>query len=97
MMTDLENKGKWVIIFGIVFFVSAMVLSFMFAPVMSVDSNQERVTIIGSQGGGPGWHELGSVYLLEGAEQRWKEDSADSYFDVTVLEDGRILPVFKID
>ena len=94
MMTDLENKGKWVIIFGIVFFVSAMVLSFMFAPVMSVDSNQERVTIIGSQGGGPGWHELGSVYLLEGAEQRWKEDSADSYFDVTVLEDGRILVGF---
>ncbi len=79
---------------GIVLFVLMMVGSLLFAPVMGVDSSQEKMTLVGSQGGGPGWHEFGSVYLLEGAEQKWKEDSADSYFDATVLEDGKILVGF---
>jgi len=94
MMMDLKDKGGPVIIAGIVLFVLMIVGSLLFAPVMGVDSGQEKMTLVGSQGGGPGWHEFGSVYLLEGVEQKWKEASADSYFDATVLEDGKILVGF---
>ena len=94
MMMDLKDKGRPIIIAGVVLFVLMVVGSLLFAPVMGVDPGQEKMTLVGSQGGGPGWHEFGSVYLLEGAEQKWKEDSADSYFDATVLEDGKILVGF---
>ena len=94
MMMDLKDKGGPIIVAGIVLFVLMIVGSLLFAPVMGVDSSQEKMTLVGSQGGGPGWHEFGSVYLLEGVEQKWKEASADSYFDATVLEDGKILVGF---
>ncbi|WP_435062446.1 hypothetical protein [Halobaculum sp. EA56] len=54
----------------------------------------ERLTLVGSQGGGAGWHQYGSAYLLNGSEVEWREDSADSYFDVQRLPDGRVLAGF---
>jgi hypothetical protein len=54
----------------------------------------ERATLVGSQGGGAGWHEYGSAYLLNGTEVEWREDTADSYFDVQRLPDGRVLAGF---
>jgi hypothetical protein len=51
-------------------------------------------TLVGSQGGGPGLHEDGSVYLLAGSDTAWREGSADSYFDVTMTDDGRVLAGF---
>jgi hypothetical protein len=51
-------------------------------------------TLVGSQGGGTGLHEDGSVYLLTGSETDWREGSADSYFDVTMTDDGRVLAGF---
>jgi hypothetical protein len=51
-------------------------------------------TLVGSQGGGTGLHEDGSVYLLAGSETVWREGSADSYFDVTMTDDGRVLAGF---
>jgi hypothetical protein len=53
-----------------------------------------RQTLVGSQGGGTGLHEDGSVYLLSGSEMVWQEGSADSYFDVTMTDDGRVLAGF---
>jgi hypothetical protein len=57
-------------------------------------SDGPRQTLVGSQGGGPGLHEDGSVYLLSGAEIVWREGSADSYFDVTHVSEERVLAGF---
>ena len=94
IMMKLEERGRFIAIAGVCLFIMTIVISSMFAPMMDVDPNDNRKTLIGSQGGGPGWHEFGSVYLLEGANQIWKESSADSYFDATVIEDGKILVGF---
>ena len=94
MMMDWEDRGGLVIIAGVILFILVIAASFAFAPVMEVDSGQEKMTLVGSQGGGPGWHEYGSIYLLEGGEQIWREASASSYFDVTVLENGNVLVGF---
>jgi hypothetical protein len=51
-------------------------------------------TLVGSQGGGPGLHADGSVYLLSGSDVVWKEATADSYFDVTYVSDERVLAGF---
>ena len=94
MMMDWDDRGGLVIIAGVVLFILVIATSFAFAPVMGIDSEQEKMTLVGSQGGGPGWHEYGSIYLLEGGEQIWREASASSYFDVTVLENGNVLVGF---
>ena len=64
------------------------------APDRSVAATGGAETLVGSQGGGFGWHERGSVYLVENGTIAWREDSADSYFDVTVLPDGTVLAGF---
>ena len=64
MMMDWEDRGGLVIIAGVILFILVIAASFAFAPVMEVDSGQEKMTLVGSQGGGPGWHEYGSIYLL---------------------------------
>ena len=72
---DWDDRGGLVIIAGVVLFILVIATSFAFAPVMGIDSEQEKMTLVGSQGGGPGWHEYGSIYLLEGGEQIWREAS----------------------
>ncbi|MFC6794837.1 hypothetical protein ACFQFH_11465 [Halobaculum halobium] len=81
-----------VLLFGLTVAGSALV-----APdrsTVAIDDGSERATLVGSQGGGPGWHEHGSAYLLNGTDVEWREDSADSYFDVQRLSDGRVLAGF---
>jgi hypothetical protein len=51
-------------------------------------------TLVGMQGGGAGWHKFGSVFLLSGSEEVWREASADSYFDVTMLPNGSVMAGF---
>jgi hypothetical protein len=51
-------------------------------------------TLVGSQGGGAGLHDYGSVYLYENNTTAWREESADSYFDVTRLENGSVMAGF---
>ncbi|WP_276273269.1 aryl-sulfate sulfotransferase [Haloarcula litorea] len=58
------------------------------------DDTATNDTLVGSQGGGPGWHERGSVYLVRGGEVAWAEGSADSYFDVTRLPNGSVMAGF---
>ncbi|MFC6725776.1 aryl-sulfate sulfotransferase, partial [Halobium palmae] len=54
----------------------------------------DRRTLVGSQGGGAGLHDHGSVYLLDGNRTVWSESTADSYFDVTMLENGTVAAGF---
>ncbi|WP_251329239.1 arylsulfotransferase family protein [Haloplanus pelagicus] len=55
-----------------------------------VAPDDERLTLVGVQGVGS-YVEGGSVRLLSGTEERWRESSADVYFDVTQLDDGSVL------
>jgi hypothetical protein len=50
----------------------------------------EPTTLLGVQGVGS-YTEGGSVRLLSGSDERWRESSADVYFDVTRLDNGSVL------
>jgi hypothetical protein len=81
---------------GLFLFVSTMVVSVATAPAINQqapEGHDQRI-LIGSQGGGVGWHEYGSLYLLNGTNVVWKESSANSYFDVTRTDDGTVLVGF---
>ena len=90
------RRGSYLILFGVVLFVLTLVSSAMLAPAIGTASETDQTsrTLVGSQGGGPGWHEYGSVYLLNGTNTTWRESSADSYFDVTQTENGTVLAGF---
>ncbi|ERG95493.1 hypothetical protein [Haloquadratum walsbyi] len=86
-----RRGGIAVIIAGISIFILSVVLAAAVAPNVGVAADDRRVTIVGSQGGGPGLHDGGSVYQLTGQSIAWQLADADSYFDVTKLSDGTIL------
>ena len=50
--------------------------------------------LVGSQGGGTNWQKQGSVYRLDGQRVVWKLNDRDSYFDVTPLDNGRVVAGF---
>jgi hypothetical protein len=65
------------------------------APSRGVVGQTDSRTLVGVHGGGTGLHEFGSVELHdEQGEAIWKIENADSYFDVTRTDDGRILAGF---
>lgn len=87
--------GQILVLIGILLFLGSMVGSAVTAPgIGDTESDRTEKTLVGSQGGGPGWHKYGSVYLLEGNEIVWRESSADSYFDVTKTANGTVLAGF---
>ncbi|WP_435183169.1 aryl-sulfate sulfotransferase [Halobellus sp. EA9] len=90
-----ERAGALLALAGVVLFVSSLVVGAALAPdVGTAGDGETRRTLVGSQGGGPGLHEKGSVYLLDGREIRWRAGDTDSYFDVTMLPDGRVMAGF---
>ena len=52
------------------------------------------LTLVGSQGGGTGLHDHGSVYLLSGDDVAWRAAGAGSYFDATMLDNGSVVAGF---
>ena len=95
VIPDLR-RGSYLILIGVGLFVLTLVSSALLAPAIGTASETDQTsrTLVGSQGGGPGWHEYGSVYLLNGTNTTWRESSADSYFDVTQTENGTVLAGF---
>ncbi|QIB75832.1 hypothetical protein GL213_02965 [Halogeometricum borinquense] len=90
-----RQAGTMLIVFGVVLLVSSLVVSAALAPSVGAAGNDETPqTLVGSQGGGPGLHESGSVYLLDGKETKWKAAETDSYFDVTMLDNGSVATGF---
>jgi len=51
-------------------------------------------TLVGMQGG---WVTHGSVFQFDGHEVAWRETTADGYFEITMLDDGRVLAAFAND
>ncbi|ESP88791.1 arylsulfotransferase family protein [Candidatus Halobonum tyrrellensis] len=91
------SRGRRLVVAGLLVFVVTVGASAALAapsggPAPALDD--DRPTLVGSQGGGTGWHRFGSVYLLDGSDVAWTEGSADSYFDVQRLDDGRVLAGF---
>jgi hypothetical protein len=92
---DRIDLGVVLVVAGVGLFVLTLAVSATLAPTLSVQGESDtRQTLVGSQGGGAGWHEHGSVYLLNGSDVVWRAQTADSYFDVTERPDGRILAGF---
>ncbi|RDI72221.1 hypothetical protein [Halopelagius longus] len=91
-----RSAGAALAVFGVLILVLTLGVSAALAPEVGSASagNGTQQTLVGSQGGGPGLHEKGSVYLLEGKETAWRADGTDSYFDVTMLDNGSVLAGF---
>ncbi|WP_340101798.1 aryl-sulfate sulfotransferase [Salinibaculum salinum] len=91
---------SWFLLAGIGLLVVTVGASAVLAPPIQegvtdgVTDNETRQTLVGSHGGGPGYHEDGSVYLLNDTDVAWKEDSADSNFEVTRLDNGSVMVGF---
>ncbi|MGM0591681.1 MAG: hypothetical protein ACQETI_08675, partial [Halobacteriota archaeon] len=95
-MTSLRT-GTALVAVGIGLFALLLVVSVATAPSIGVEganTSAETQTLVGSQGGGAGLHEDGSVYLLTEDNRTWIEESADSYFDVTMLDNGSVMAGF---
>ncbi|WP_313694043.1 hypothetical protein [Halorarum halobium] len=95
------DRGTWLVLAGVLLFGLTVGVSGTLATDRAgtpaepgVGENTSHETLVGSQGGGTGWHQYGSVYLLNGSDVAWREASADSYFDVQRLEDGTVLAGF---
>jgi len=88
------SRGPTLVAVGVLLVVATLAVGATTAPDVAVGSSDGSATLVGSQGGGTGWHEQGSAYLVENGSVQWVEDSADSYFDVTRLDDGDVLVGF---
>jgi hypothetical protein len=91
-----RSRGTILVVSGLLLLAGTLLASALAAPAIGVEAETDRaeLTLVGSQGGGPGWHDYGSVYLLNGSDIVWREASADSYFDVTMTDDGTVLAGF---
>ena len=95
---DRRTRGMGVLLAAVVVLVGTLVVGAATAPqIGGADSAGPTETLVGSQGGDDGYHADGNVFLLEGKERVWNEDSADSYFDVTGRDDGTVLAAFMRD
>jgi len=74
-------------------FVLTMATSAVLAPPID-ERGESAPVVVGSQGGGPGLHDHGSVYRLDNDGAVWREDSADSVFEVERLPNGSLLVAF---
>ena len=95
-MVSRTQAGTALVVGGVLVFALALVVSAAVAPSIGTarDDDASRATLVGSQGGGPGLHEDGSVYRLSGTNTTWKLADAESYFDVTRLDNGSVLAGF---
>ncbi|QCJ46015.1 arylsulfotransferase family protein [Haloprofundus sp. MHR1] len=95
-----KRTSAALVLAGVALFAGMVVVSAATAPTIGAtqshdpDSNETMRTLVGSQGGGPGLHDYGSVYLLENDEVAWQLADADSYFDVTMLDNGSVMAGF---
>ena len=92
---DGQRAGAALVAAGVFLLVASLVVGAVLAPDIGAAGDDEaRQTLVGSHGGGAGLHERGSVYLLDGRETAWRAGDTDSYFDVTMLENGSVMAGF---
>lgn len=92
---DSRTRGAVLVAAAVALLVLTLGVSAALAPDAGVAADDgSRETVVGVQGGGPGWHKYGSVESYDGTEQAWRVADADSYFDVTKLDNGSVLAAF---
>jgi len=92
---DTKTRGAVLVVGAVALLIATLGASAAMAPDASVaGDDSERRTLVGIQGGGPGWHEHGSIAGVEGSEVAWRLDDTDSYFDVTELDNGSVMAGF---
>ncbi|MEF8774905.1 MAG: hypothetical protein V5A43_00180 [Haloarculaceae archaeon] len=84
------DRGTGFVISGVVLIVFTIAGSALLAPGIATPGAGNE-TLVGIHGGGTGWHDEGSVYLLNGSSEVWREDTANSYFEVTELANGSVM------
>ncbi|WP_251341526.1 arylsulfotransferase family protein [Haloplanus halophilus] len=99
-MPSRFGLGETLVALGCLCLLSTAVLGAALAPAGTTSAapapDSERVTLLGVQGVGS-YVEGGSVRLLDGHDERWRESSADTYFDVTRLDNGSVLAGYMAD
>ena len=90
------DRGTTIVLVGVALIVVTLAGSALLAPGIPT-TGEANETLVGIHGGGVGWHEKGSAYLLNGSEKVWEEDSAHSYFEVEMLANGSVLTGFMHD
>jgi len=89
------RTGAVLVVAGVALLAAALLAGAALAPdVGAAGDGGARQTLVGSHGGGPGLHERGSIYLLDGRETAWRAGDTDSYFDVTMLDNGSVMAGF---
>jgi len=93
---DRATRGRYAVVVGCVLLVATLGLSALTAPTIGETGGERETnrTLVGSQGGGPGYHAYGTVSLVNGTRVEWRENTADSYFGVTATENGSVLAAF---
>ncbi|QKY20298.1 hypothetical protein B4589_007870 [Halolamina sp. CBA1230] len=92
---DRKRRGVVLVVGAVALLVLTMGASAALAPDAAVaGADGERQTLVGVQGGGPGWHQYGSVAMYEGNDVAWRMGDTDSYFDVTQLDNGSVMAGF---
>ncbi|MFD1632519.1 hypothetical protein ACOZ4L_06950 [Haloplanus ruber] len=91
------DYGNALIALGCLCLFATVVLGIALAPTGTTSADPaaqpadgERTILLGVQGVGS-YVEGGSVRLLSGPEEQWRESSADVYFDVTRLDNGSVV------
>jgi len=92
---DRKTRSTVLVALGVALLLTTLAVSGLTTPDRNVVTDDEtRRTLVGVQGGGAGWHDYGGVSLFEGSDLVWREGSADSYFDVTMLDNGSVMAGF---
>ncbi|MEF8774495.1 MAG: arylsulfotransferase family protein [Halobacteriales archaeon] len=87
-------RGQALAVAGVALFLVSMGASVALAPSIGVAGGGDAETLVGVQGGGPGWHDYGRVTMYEGRDVAWQLTGTDSYFDVQRADDGTVLAGF---
>jgi hypothetical protein len=93
---ERERLGTILTAVGVVLLVGTLVVSAAVAPTIgaSQEGPDQRRTLVGVQSASGNWHKAGNVHLLAGTAEAWRADTAESYFDVTMLPNGNVLAGF---
>jgi len=94
-MPSRLGTGDVLVVLGCLCFLGTVVVGAALAPTGATgasppDNGTTARTLVGVQGVGS-YHDGGSVRLLDGDAEQWRESSAPVYFDVTKLDNGSVL------
>ncbi len=91
---DRRERAAALAAAGALLVVATLLVGALTAPTLGERADGDRRTLVGSQSTEGGWHAGGAVFLLQDDGVAWREGSAESYFDVTMLGNGTVLAGF---